>query len=304
MKIVLIENQLSLRGTSVSTYNYGKYLQELSGHTCYIAAPANSDLEALPKFKDYFGDRVILYNDLSEIPKVDVAYWIKFGHDDGKLIPGIKNIVHAVFQPDQKHGDKYAAVSQWLGEKYSVPYVPHIVTLPDTQVDYRNLMGLPKDAIIFGRYGGKDSFDDRMVQNVVYNVARNNPNIYFLFMNTDMFCAPLPNIIHVEGTYDEDIKRTFIQTCDAMVYGRSRGESFGLAVAEFLYCNKPVICSINAPERNHIQVMGDKGIYFDTDRELYAILQNFQRPSYDYSKLVECFSPEKVIETFEQVFLN
>jgi hypothetical protein len=62
MNILFHENQLCVRGTSVALYDYAHYNETILGNVSYIAAPSNSDLSALEKFKTRFGDRVILYN--------------------------------------------------------------------------------------------------------------------------------------------------------------------------------------------------------------------------------------------------
>jgi len=80
-----------------------------------------------------------------------------------------------------------------------------------------------------------------LFQNVVYNIAQNNPNIYFLFANFYKFCQDLPNIIFLPMITNLYEKVEFINTCDAMLWARQRGETFGSAIAEFSTLNKPII---------------------------------------------------------------
>lgn len=307
MNVLFLSNQLCLRGTSVAIYDYAHYNETILGNTSYIAAPFNSDMTAYDKFFNRFKTNLYRYDTnvlqaISDNLNIDVAYHIISGETLPTALQNCKNVYHGVFTGE--HPGITAVVSKWLGNKYNKPHVSHIVSLPEIKDDYREWLNIPPEATVFGRYGGADSFDDDMVQRVVYNVALRHPGIYFLFMNTNEFCYKLPNIIHVEGSTDVEVKRSFVNTCSAMIYGRSRGETFGLSIAEFLYCNKPVICSINAPERNHIEIMGDKGIYFDGEKELEAILLNFKRGDYDYSQLVECFQPPIVMRQFEEIFLK
>jgi len=118
MNILFHSNQLGIRGTEVALYDYAHFNETLLGNLSYIAAPANSDITALDKFRARFGDRVILYNDFNDLQTLplEAAYFIKAGFDDNKLISGVKNIVHAVFDASHKHGDVYVAVSKWLGD--------------------------------------------------------------------------------------------------------------------------------------------------------------------------------------------
>ena len=46
-----------------------------------------------------------------------------------------------------------------------------------------------------------------------------------------------------------------------MIHARQEGESFGIAVGEFSFCNKPVITYSQSPEKNHLVTLGDKGLY-------------------------------------------
>lgn len=309
--ILFHSNQLDLRGTSTALYDYAYFNETILGNKSFIAAPINSDLSSQHRFHKSFCGRVFLYETLGELQVycrlhcIDVVYWIKYGTDDSNTVPGVKNVVHVVFDGSTPHSNKYAAVSKWLGDKYNIPYVPHIVSLPDIKEDYREHLGIPKEALVFGRHGGNDSFDDSVAWPVVTKVARQRPDVYFLFMNTDVFCPSLPNVIHIDPTTDEEVKTAFINTCDAMLHCRMRGETFGLSVCEFLHQDKPVITRIDSPERNHIQVMGDKGFYYSSSAELEAILTHLKRPEgINYSKLVEQFSPERVMEQFNNTFLK
>ena len=94
-------------------------------------------------------------------------YHIKSGEDDGFRPPnGVKYAVHAVFHP-QLHGDKFAVISQWMADRDHFSFVPHIVELPDTHVNFRGALGIPENATVFGRHGGFDSFDIPWVWNSI-----------------------------------------------------------------------------------------------------------------------------------------
>ena len=311
MNILFHSNQLDERGTSTALFDYAYYNETILGNVSYIAAPIkNCTLTLTERFHEAFPDGVCLYSSTYELESfcymhdIDVVYWIKYGLNHGEPVPGIRNVVHVVFDGSAPHSDRYAAVSKWLGDKYKIPYVPHIASLPNITEDYREQLGIPKGALVYGRYGGKDSFDDSVAWHIVNKVARQRPDIYFLFMNTDVFCPSLPNVIHIAATTDPEEKTAFINTCDAMLHCRMRGETFGLSVCEFLHQNKPVITRIDSPERNHIQVLGERGYYYSSGPELEAILTTFKRSDYDYSKLVEQFKPEVVMQQFNEIFLK
>ena len=131
-------------------------------------------------------------------------------------------------------------------------------------------------------------------------------DIYFLFMNVNKFCGDYSNIIHLPGTYDLFEKSSFVHACDAMIHARGGGETFGLAVAEFAKENKPIITYRDSGEKSHIEILGDRGIYYSSFDEIYDILNNFN--SYvrydDYYVSYNDYSPEKIMDRFDKNFLK
>lgn len=305
MNVIFHSNQLSIRGTEVALYDYAHYNETILGNISYIAAPINSNLEIKDKFLSRFGsDRVILYEDFGTLSNtviekyaIEASYFIKSGINDGKLIPGIKNIVHAVFNGSDPHGDVYVAVSEWLAEKYKIDYLPHIVSLPDVNESYRSYLGFSEADLVFGRYGGYDQFDVPYIGEVIHAAA--NVGIKFILMNTKVVTPSHQNIIYLNGVSDLESKTAFVNTCDAMLHARTEGETFGLAVCEFLHRNKPVITNIECRDRNHITILKDKGYYYTSAQELYSILVNFQKKEYAVSELVKKYSSETVMEKFK-----
>lgn len=301
MTIGFHSNQLGLRGTEVALYDYAYYNEVILGNTSYIFAPAKSDMSSFEKFIERFQDRVILYNSFSEVAdtNLDAAYMIKAGFFDGLLFNKAKNLVHAVFDASDKHGDIYVAVSEWLGKKYNVDYLPHIVSLPPVADNFRGQLNIPDTDIVFGRYGGADQFDVPYLSDVLFSLAE--AGYWFLLMNTKPLYRQHPRIIYLNPVVDMVTKTAFINTCDAMIHGRSEGESFGLAIAEFLHQNKPVITNINCRDRNHIHVMKDKGLYYASPNELHAILGSIEKKDYAVKHLVNQFSPEIVMKKFNSL---
>lgn len=301
MNILFHSNQLGVRGTEVAMYDYAYYNEILLGNVSYIAAPANSDLSALEKFKNRFGDRVILYNSLVELEsyRLDAAYFTKAGYDDGVYLPGVRNIIHVVFDCYDPHGDKYVAISKWLGDKLNIDYLPYIVTLPDVKESFREYLGFTDKDLVFGRHGGFDQFDVPYLGEVIKAVA--DAGVKFLLMNTKPFNYNHPNVLYIEPNTDLNVKTSFINTCDAMLHGRTEGESFGLAIGEFLHQNKPVVTNLISRDRNQLHVLKDKGFYYTNPNELYTILTSFEKKNYDVKKLVEEFSPEIVMKKFKSL---
>lgn len=310
MNIIFISNQLGLRGTEISLYDMAHYCETILGHTSYISAPVNSEMSAYYKFKDRFEDRVFLYSDFNELEQyckeenISHSYIIKSGEYDGKVINGVKNFIHVVFNGSTPHGECYLAVSEWLGEKYHIDYLPHILSLPKIEEDFRSYLNIPKEAIVFGRHGGNDSFDIPYMNNVISTILHNRKEAYFLFMNTDGITINDERVKLIEATTDVETKTAFINTCDYMLHGRQMGESFGIAVCEFLHQNKPVITNIECRDMHHIKLMQDEGYYYGNENELFSILMYIQKNTKNVSHLVSKFKPEIVINKFKEVFLD
>lgn len=319
MNIAFHSNQLGLRGVEVALYDYALYNEEILGNKSIIISDANSDLRAYDKFKNRFD--VLLYEDFKEVQnhvdkqKIDIVYYQKAGNYDGKLVTNAKNVVHSVFQLHQPHGEVYAYISKWLAQKMSagnLPYVPYIVDILkyDHNQDYRDFFGIPKDAIVFGYYGGSDSFNIDFAKRAVIEVAKKRKDIYFLFMNSEEFGESLNNVLFLEGTTDFDKKIGFINTCDACLHARNGGESFGLTVAEFSSKNKPVIttsyCTVALNDLAHLDMLGEKAVVYNSYEDLVEILTNFN----DIKKIrsdwncYNQYNPESVMKIFKNVFLD
>jgi hypothetical protein len=189
-----------------------------------------------------------------------------------------------------------------------MPYVPYMVEKnPETQ-NLRQQLDIKKDAIVFGYHGGHNSFNINFVHRAVYEHAYRNPNVYFLFLGAQPFCPQISNIIHFPYAYDLSFKGKFINTCDVMLHARDRGETFGLSIAEFSCANKPVISYYDSPERQHIEILEDAGIYYSNKEHIDYILQNIQDLIQPHEKKYDAysqkFSPQNVMKKFDQVFIK
>jgi hypothetical protein len=301
MRVGFLSNQLDNRGTGNAMFDYAYYNEKILGNKSiiYTYKNGNHNAAAVERFGLHFP---IVVDPDPMTSAVDVMYHIKSGEDDGVRFPRTKYAVHAVFNAGERHGDRYAAVSAWLGERDRVPYVPHIVSLPEHSENMRAELGIPTNATVFGRHGGFDTFDIPFVWNIVKYMA--GDDIYFLFMNTAKpDFIDHPNIIFLPETASEVKKRKFVNTCDAMVNARARGETFGLACAEFASCGKPVLTYSVSPERAHLVELAEhKEYFYDTENALFANIMLFNReePAFAYTQ----HSPEAVMKKFDEVFLR
>lgn len=321
MKIIFHENQLCFRGTSNALFDYAFFCEKTLGHTSIILYPKNSPSNypaAIERFKQHF--KVHAYEDVTEIEGIleqenaDLLYAINCGKKAEVVSEKVRTVIHAVFKHHEPYADVYAYVSEWLADemtKGELPYVPHMIHLPHTDENYREHLGIPQDAVVFGRYGGDNTFDLKFVHKVVQKVAAKNPNMYFLFMGTNDFVKKgwfqrkYPNIIFLPPSVDPLDKTRFINSCDAHLHARKQGESFGIAVGEFSIKNKPVLTWGGSKEKAHLKILGNKAIVYSCKNDLFKKLSSFKPdPKGNYDAYSEHFCPEKVMKKFDEVFIR
>lgn len=320
MKILFHENELNYRGTSIALYDYADFNEKYLGNESLIiynkTVPSNHPL-GIEKFEKRFN--VFGYSDFSEVDQyirkndVDLFYAIKNGNPDNILTKECKCGIHTIFKHLEPHGDVYAYVSQWLSEEVSgsqYPFVPHMVNFEEeVSEDMRAELSIPKTAKVFGYHGGSESFNIAFVQKTVEKIASQYKDIYFIFMGVNSFIkekwwkSSLKNIIFLPPSAEIPVKQKFINTCNALLHGRERGETFGITVAEFAVKGKPVITFANSPEKAHIsQLEGQCYLYHDK-KDLKEIILDSDlslSPKTAYEK----FLPEPVMDIFKNVFID
>lgn len=317
MKIAFHDNCLTVRGTTTCIYNFAYWGRELLGFDpiiMYNESNAANDREGYEKCAKEF--KVIGYSNKTDIDSIlekeDCEYFFmkKGGSPDGIISTVSKNLINACaanWNPNWIHGDVYAMGSEWLSKitNYTVPYVSDIVILPDIEDDMRSELGIPKNHFVFGRTGGFETFDLMWVKQTISKALELRSDIWFVFQNTDKFIDH-ERVIYLERNSCEKTKVKFINTCDAMIHARQIGESFGVACAEFSLRNKPVITWNGSPERSHIDILNDKGIYYSNIDDLMHILLNIDKKeinSLSWNQY-EQFSPKPIMEKFNEVYLK
>jgi hypothetical protein len=92
-----------------------------------------------------------------------------------------------------------------------------------------------------------------------------------------------------------------------MIHARQHGESFGLAICEFLFNDKPVISWKNGLDKHHISLLNERGIWYENQQDLCSVLTRLKKPTHTkgfYKELVKEFSPKQVMKRFDQIFLK
>lgn len=335
-KIVgFLTNKLTLRGTEIAVYDYADFNERLLGNKSIIITRPyelvkteyDTHLDAYTKFTDRFTIKYYTSQaDLDEIVtqhNITHLYIIKYGLNDGMITTRCKTLVHCVFDTSQPHGDIYSPISQDINNRFKTTYpvLPHMIHNFDTDLDMREELGIPINAIVFGRYGGLETFDIPFVHEVIKSILNNRTDIYFIFMNTNEFYSH-PRIIYLKGTTNMESKRKFINTSDALLHARKDGETFGLTCGEFAIQKKPVITWGGSTERNHLDILKDKAVIYNNQSELYYILNNFNdfNDSYNFNNFYNSnqnkydvddngygylqFTPEKAMNIFNSLFLS
>lgn len=320
IKIAFHDNQLCERGTTVSLYDYAYYNKYYLGNESIIMY-CNSHQYNFPDVIEKFSKEFTLRpygnwqqeaDNILKEEKCDILYMQKAGEWDNKIASKdiCKTVVHCVFNTYFPHGDVYATISPYvMYEKgnTNIPVVPYMINLPDLpdNINMRKELNIPDDAVVFGRHGGYDQFNIPRVPELVVSIANNNPKIYFLLCNTRPFCENIPNIIYIDKIIDLNEKVRFINTCDAMLWARIDGETFGLSIGEFSSKNKPVIAAKIGSDA-HFHLLGDKGIWYNSLSELHNILTSFN-PSVEKTKDWNAFRDytyDKVMDKFKEVFIK
>ena len=319
--IAFLSNKLTLRGTEIALYDYADYNEKILGNKSIIITrdyekvkhENNVDIQSYNKFQSRFqveyydNDCVIDHLDfIVEKNAIDYLYIIKAGDFDGILSTKCKNLIHCVFSTNQPHGHVYSVVGQTVNNisGTNFPVVPHMIHLPDIKDDLRETLQIPKNAIVFGRYGGKETFDILFAHEVIKKILDLRSDIYFLFMYTDVFYEH-KNIIYLPGNSCMIHKRNFINTCDALLHARSGGETFGITCGEFAMCEKPVFTYKRTDANEHLLILKDKAVLYDNENELFDILNTFTVDKYDMKNNgYMYYTPENVMRIFKEVYLS
>ena len=331
MKVLFHAEQLNYRGTTNSILEYARYNQEILGNESVIVysrespigLDVGSDQHVIDAVSKQF--ELLTYNDNDHLNRIAENYDFFYSQRAGEkvdshtkrenaIITSTKMGVHCVFQWHDPHGDVYAYISEWMSKNVAKlyeapvhPWVPYIVDLPPPNYDVRTHLGISKDKFVIGRFGGYQTFDLPFAHKVVTKVAQERDDIVFFFANTQPFCN-LPNVIFMGPFLGQEQKSNYINACDAFIHARWLGESFGLAIAESLFFNKPVLACDVGFDRNHVETLKPFDLlYKENDEEdLYnRIVSLRHKVGIDYRKLaVEKYNPKNVMNQFKQVFFD
>lgn len=323
MNILFFIRHFTERGTEIAIYDYANYNETILKNKSYIICFTDEEQQRLrfPLEKtsyDKFDKRfeIIKINNIQEISKViddyKIDYFYTLTHGGGNDIyqftnnsiwKNCKTIKHAVFNTTNSEGANfYLSISHHLNKKYrtNLPVINHIVSKYDVDTNLRDQLNIPHDALVLGRYGGSTEFNIPYVHTAIKEILNIDPNIYFLFMNTNKFYDH-ERIIYLNKNLDNNYKTQFVNSCDAMIHARQIGETFGLSIGEFSIRNKPVI-TCKCGDLEHLEILKDKAIVYQSYNDLMEIFKNIRTiiKSRDDWNAYDYYNPQNIMELFNQ----
>ena len=146
-------------------------------------------------------------------------------------------------------------------------YLPHIVDVSSQPpIDYQRL-GLTDQHFVILRYGGYDTFDIPWVQHELLHFIKTNINAVAILVNTKPFCEH-ERILYLPRFTNQIDRNRLLASCDVFLHGRSRGESFGMALVEAMQANCPILASTEGVDRNHVELLKDSGALYSSQIDL------------------------------------
>lgn len=315
------------RGIELSTYNYAIYNKKILGNNSIIIA-FNKEITdngeqfvniSRSLFEDEF--KIIEIRYIEEMrglimeENLTHAYVQSHGFKKDYYKFGQKNIwgncttiYHSVFGPMVRQGSSIRCViGNHLNERYGkkLQVLPYIVNKNINKGNLRNKLNIGDEEIVFGRYGGENTFDIEFVKEEINSILKIRSDITFIFLNTKKFINH-KKVLFLPKTISFLEKFEFVNTCDAMIHARKDGETFGLAVAEFSVANKPIITYAFSKDKEHLKILGEKALLYRNSSEFKDIILNFDKNQMSRNEwnAYEKFQPEKVIKDFERICLK
>ena len=313
MRVSFDGGRLNERGVAVALYDYAFHARALLGVEPVVLHDVSEgvDAEQAARFGAAFALRG--YRDASERAgliedaRIDVAYALKTRRPRYPLSLCGRTAVHEVFGFFDPQADAYAYISSWLAQSAAAgryPAVPHIVDPPAPTGTLRAEFAVPSGALVIGRHGGADQLNVPFVAQALKAALDARPDLWAMLLNTDL---PLRHerLVFVPPTRDRQRVANFVAGCDAGLNARRGGETFGLAISEFLAQDKPVFVWEGGRDRHHLALIDDSAFRFRTGADLTRALVAFEpRPWRGrWRARVEPFAPQAVMRAFGEVFL-
>ena len=318
-KVLFYNNTLCHRGTSKAIYLYAKSLYSLSSDIkiCYAFNRSERGnkfgfaLHLLDLGVELLG--VSSHVDILNISHhFNLIYYVSSSSENElswlKQSASNATLLHQVgFQaPIFCSSFQFAYTSYWQSFYFTngeAPVLPYIIDTPNkncvSQADVRLKLGIPREAIVLGRHGGADTWNLPFASKVVEQAVNYKKDLYFIFAGTPQF-SKHDQIIFLNEISSLVRLEDYLVACDAMIHARWEGETFGMACAEFLVRNKPIITWSESREQNHIFLAGRSAITYNNELDLLNVFLNLSNDYIRHKKtlinqhLLDLYSIENV----------
>lgn len=306
-------NDLTLGGTEKMVQTNMSFFVGDNTFEHYLAYKAAGDLSRESFFKEILGDRMLPYNDEKDFVDIVknknpfIIHRYSAGIPEFPFVKEVKeNTNHFVSTSTFGNQDTTIEISkviyvskhiQWQAaqagkDNHSVIGIP--VKPPLSNEDLREELGIPNDALVFGRIGRDDeNIYDPININAYSRVEQDN--VFFVLVNPSTKCRSdikdlgIKNAKYIEKTTDEVRVSKFYNTIDVLAHARKDGECSPQNVWEAFSHGKPVISHYGHPFNGHIEVIQDCGfVVMKDDVDEYArIMNKFIKKEIDYFKISE-----------------
>jgi glycosyltransferase involved in cell wall biosynthesis len=309
-RVLFHDNQIGERGTTQAVLDYARSIRAY-GHDVALSYNVHSkgnNADLIQLVEQEF--KILGYENDSELldfgAEFDAVYFQKAGHIDGKSAGPVHTVVHSVFQNFEPHGNFYGYISPWLARHMrrfvyqprqifrgliqtgraaraagcenalAFDHISYICEMPAATENLRAELGIPDEAFVILRYGGFDTFDIPFVQELIPQLLTENPNWYFLGVNTEKFVEH-PRVIYHPKILNKQVKANMLASANVFLNARLSGESFGLANAEALQLGLPVLAWSGGSDQNHVEMLRNLGGIYKNEKDLSQTLQRISQ---------------------------
>ncbi len=186
-----------------------------------------------------------------------------------------------------------------LDDKIKVMYVPSEGPIENSKkfgLELRHELGIPDGDIVFGRIGrNSDGIFDPIGIRAFQRVVKKYPNIHYLIISPPPILEKIikedkiPNIHYTPPSGNEQKMWGFYEAMDVLAHFRKDGESFGLNIAEAMFCSKPIISHKSKQWNAHLEYLDNSFSFVaETDNiDQYAEFMEFCADPKNKQKLLE-----------------
>ncbi len=150
-------------------------------------------------------------------------------------------------------------------DKIKVMWVPSEGPMDNSEYYGKQLrasLGIPENDIVFGRIGrSSDGIFDPIGIRAFQRVVKKYPHAHYLIISPSKTLEKIieeekiPNVHFTEPSGEETKMWGFYEAMDVLAHFRKDGESFGLNIAEAMFCGKPVISHKSTMWNAHLEYL-------------------------------------------------